>query len=206
MFWYNYIKFDLYFTAIPKNLDFIDLIEYNKAQDCEFDVYSVDIRQKKKTNPNKVQEIPVNLLTNERTTPHQESSKASVHKTAPIIDEPPAPPALDSTVSVKKDELALKMRIVDIEVCDNDKEDGDIISLKLNGNLILEHLELKKQPYKITVMLAKGENTLVMKAENLGTRGNNTAAIKINDSVLPPKTVILNSDMGHSEALRIVVK
>jgi hypothetical protein len=51
---------------------------------------------------------------------------------------------------------------------------------------------------------ANGANNLIMQAENLGTRGNNTAAIKIDDGVSPPQTVVLNSDMGKSEVLRIL--
>ena len=47
------VKFDLYFTPIPKDVEYIDVIEYNGTESCEYDVYKVDIRRKSRLNRQK---------------------------------------------------------------------------------------------------------------------------------------------------------
>jgi hypothetical protein len=237
------VKFDLYFTPIPKDVEFISLVEYNTTQPCEYDVFDVDIREKKKTKPNKIQELPSNppfvskspfkvipapsikkevpkvvkkeepkgiAKKEEKKQTNEERAKKDAEKKArennpPAVVEVPAKKE-DPKVSVKSKALSVKTRTVNIEIWDNDKEDGDIISLKLNGKWVLQNREVKKTPYKMSLTLTEGENILIMQAENLGTRGNNTAAIKVDDGVSPTQTVVLNSDMGKSEAIKINVE
>lgn len=238
------VKFDLYFTPIPKDVEYIDLVEYNTKESCEYDVFEIDIRQKKKTNPKKVQEMPVNppiadtspfkkipippsLNDKERDKlvqalkdklaeqKRQNKEKAAKKdKTPPVVaqktpvktPEPEPTKKEEPTVSVKTKAIEVKTREVNIEIWDNDKEDGDIVSLKLNGKWILQNREVKKEPYKLKLSLSTGENILIMQAENLGTRGNNTAAIRVDDGISPPQTSVLNSDMGKSEAIKINVQ
>jgi hypothetical protein len=84
-------------------------------------------------------------------------------------------------------------------------EDGDIISLSLNGEWIIRNLEVKKCKSTFYVDLDQGENFLVMKAENIGTKPPNTAAFLI-ESTTFSKELILNSDYGKSEMIQINVK
>ena len=82
------------------------------------------------------------------------------------------------------------------------KQDGDIVSLKLNNEWILLNFPLKKEKHTIIIPLKKPENQLMLFAENLGSIPPNTAAISINDNSTV-KTFILNSDMKSSESIKI---
>lgn len=104
------------------------------------------------------------------------------------------------TVNIKK--CTVKSYKITIQIWDNNKEDGDVVSLKLNNDWILTNFPLKKEKHTIQLSLKKQVNTLLLFAENLGSIPPNTAAISINDNVLV-KTFILNSDMKSSEAIKI---
>lgn len=100
------------------------------------------------------------------------------------------------TVTVESDEIS-------VSIWDNGKEDGDIISLNVNGEWVLKDFEVKSESDKINVKIKKGENFIVLHAENLGRIEPNTAALKIDDGQME-KTIILNSNMGESEGIKIV--
>lgn len=91
-----------------------------------------------------------------------------------------------------------------LQVWDNNKEDGDIISLKLNNTWVLTNFLLKKEKYTLKLKLNRIENQLMLFAENLGSIPPNTAAISIDDAT-SVKTFILNSDMKKSEVVNITL-
>lgn len=99
-------------------------------------------------------------------------------------------------LNVDSDELLLK-------IWDNDLVDGDIISLQLNGNWILKEHLVTKGKKKLKIRLTQKFNTLVLYAENLGSKPPNTAAIMVYDGKTEHK-IILQSDKGKSEAMSIV--
>ena len=125
---------------------------------------------------------------------------------------------LDSVISSKKfradevmkrkvvssKEWTVKKNKVVLQVWDNNKEDGDIISLKFNDKWILTNFLLKKEKHTIPITLNKKENQLLLFAENLGSIIPNTAAISIDDNILV-RTFILNSDMSKSETVKIIL-
>jgi len=89
-----------------------------------------------------------------------------------------------------------------LEIFDHRQEDGDIVSINFNGKWILKEKKLKKVPLKIIVELnEKGENYLLLHAENLGEVPPNTIAIRYYQEGLR-KMVVLNSDMNQSEMIR----
>lgn len=124
----------------------------------------------------------------------------------------------DSIISTKKNntkditkrkvisskEWTVTNKKITLEVWDNNKEDGDIISLKFNDTWILSNFLLKKEKYKIELELTDTNNQLLLYAENLGTIPPNTAAISIDDNKLI-RTFILNSDMSKSETVKIIL-
>ncbi len=198
------LAFQVYFTPMPNDLKTIDLIEYNGRESCEYDVYSIDIQQKIRTKTDtktdtKTEKITEKITKNEKQITNNKLGGLSVDVKQPANTEQPP------VVSIQKKTLSVKTKNVDIEIWDNDKEDGDIITLKLNGKIILENKEVKKEHFKTTLTLTSGENVLVMQAVSIGTKGNNTAAFMVNDGVSPPQTRVLNSDMGKSEAIKINV-
>jgi hypothetical protein len=112
---------------------------------------------------------------------------------------------LEKTKVELKETLTLTDKKAKLSIWDNNVEDGDIISLSLNGEWIIRNLEVKKCKSTFYVDLDQGENFLVMKAENIGTKPPNTAAFLI-ESTAFSKELILNSDYGKSEMIQINVK
>ncbi len=127
--------------------------------------------------------------------------------------------ATDSIISIKKNstkditkrkivsskEWTVTNKKITLEIWDNNKEDGDIISLKFNNTWILSNFLLKKEKYKIELELSNTNNQLLLYAENLGSIPPNTAAISIDDNKLI-RTFILNSDMSKSETIKIILE
>lgn len=103
------------------------------------------------------------------------------------------------------DEIILEQEEVIIQVWDDGKEDGDIISLRLNDEWLLRKYTVKKSKEKIEAKLKQGDNLLIMHAENLGDIEPNTAALIIKCEKFE-KRITLNSDMGKSEAIRIKIE
>ena len=102
------------------------------------------------------------------------------------------------------DTLSLKNEDISIEVWDNNQEDGDIISLSLNGEYLCKNLEVKKEKVQFKIPNLQGKNLLILHAENLGSIPPNTAALRI-VSGNETKEVVLNSDQGKSEAIQILI-
>ncbi len=90
-----------------------------------------------------------------------------------------------------------------VRVWDNKTEDGDLISLNLNGEWITQNLYLKKKVKTFKVNLRQKENFLVLHALNLGRIPPNTAAISIVDGK-NKQTLVLSSDLEQSQAISIV--
>ena len=105
---------------------------------------------------------------------------------------------------VTSKEWTVKQEKIVLQIWDNNKEDGDIISLKFNDTWILSNFLLTKQKYTITLNLKTKDNQLLLFAENLGSIPPNTAAISIDDDDLV-RTFMLNSDMSKSESVKIIL-
>lgn len=104
--------------------------------------------------------------------------------------------AANHVLSVNGDEVI-------IQFWDNSQEDGDIISLNLNGEWILKNYILKKSKGEMILDLVKGENYLILHAENLGEVSPNTATLSVIEDGKLTKSIELSSDMGKSAAIKI---
>jgi hypothetical protein len=104
-----------------------------------------------------------------------------------------------------KETISIPDKKTKVSIWDNHVEDGDIISLSLNGEWIVRNLEVKKCRTSIYLNLDPGENYLVMKAENTGSEPPNTAAFLF-ESANFSKEIVLKSDLGKSEMIQINVK
>lgn len=105
---------------------------------------------------------------------------------------------------VSSKECFVKKTKITLQVWDNNQEDGDVISLKLNNTWVLTNFPLKNEKYTIPIELKKKDNQLLLFAENLGSIPPNTAAISIDDGTTS-RTYILNSDMSKSEMVKITL-
>jgi hypothetical protein len=92
---------------------------------------------------------------------------------------------------------------ISVFIWDKNKEDGDQISLYLNGKAILENHTVSKTKMEINIKLQPGSNIIVMHALNLGRVPPNTAALRIEDGT-KPKIITLISDLEKSGALEII--
>lgn len=102
--------------------------------------------------------------------------------------------------------IKVKKPTVKIMVYDHQIVDGDIISLFLNGELILEEYTLIKEKNVLTVTLPEGDNKLILYAHNLGKYKPNTAGVIVDDGTGKPQTLILQSDLNESGVLMIKYK
>ena len=80
------------------------------------------------------------------------------------------------------------------------EEDGDIVSVWINDNVVLDNYMLTNAGRTFTFQVQPGNNKLVLFAINEGDVGPNTAAITINNS----RRINLSPDLLRGEAINIV--
>jgi WD40 repeat protein len=106
-----------------------------------------------------------------------------------------------------KDEktFKIKSRYIIINVWDNEKIDGDIISINFNGKWILKNYPLIKE--KKTLLLPLNENSkndLIFHAENVGTIPPNTAAVRLEYDNGVIKDFDINSDFDSNGIIHLI--
>ena len=92
---------------------------------------------------------------------------------------------------------------ITIYIWDANQEDGDKISLVVNGKYLLENYTTKRKRKKIKYKLKKGENIIEITATNLGSTPPNTSRIEIVDS----KTkypIITQLELNKTAIIKIV--
>ena len=103
-------------------------------------------------------------------------------------------------------ELVVENPNIMISLWDHGRQDGDIVSIYLNGEAVVtKHtLTYKKKQYEITLDTSKSNN-LFLYAHNLGRFAPNTVSMEIRDGQMA-ENIILNSDLKSCEAVLINVK
>ena len=95
---------------------------------------------------------------------------------------------------------------INLSVWDNERVDGDRISLSLNGKWILRNYEIAKEKHSLDIELIKNQvNELVFFAENLGEIPPNTTAINIQYEGYN-KTHIMRSNMDKSASINFYIE
>lgn len=92
-----------------------------------------------------------------------------------------------------------------LEIWDSRKEDGDAVSVSLNGIQIAERTEVNRQPKKIEIELKKGKNEILFKAENLGNIPPNTAALRVYGNGFE-KFIQLNTDFKRNNVVEVFLE
>lgn len=100
--------------------------------------------------------------------------------------------------------LNAESKTMKINIYDKNRVDGDIVSIYLNGKLIVENVQVTHQKKEISLQLQSGSNVLVMYAINLGRIPPNTAALEINNGSKRNKITTLVSDFKNSGALELI--
>lgn len=103
-------------------------------------------------------------------------------------------------------ELRFSNENISVSLWDHGRQDGDIVSIYLNGETIVSkhHLTYRKKQIKFKLDPTK-QNELFLYAHNLGSSPPNTVSIALTDGTTSEK-IILNSDLKSCEAVHIKVE
>ena len=100
-----------------------------------------------------------------------------------------------STVEVKNPNIRIK-------IWDNGTVDGDIATIFLNGEQLVNRHRVSKYKYSIPVTLKAENNFLILHAEDLGDISPNTVAVSVDDGVRE-QIIVLSSNLKESGAILI---
>ncbi len=123
----------------------------------------------------------------------------------------PDPPAPKGVLKYKQQEkrevevdrvLEVKNNTVRVRVWDNGIIDGDILTLFVNGEMILENYRVTRRKHETIVKLDKPTNFLILHAINLGSISPNTVAVSVDDGI-EEQVVIMSSNLDKSGAIMI---
>lgn len=103
-------------------------------------------------------------------------------------------------------ELSFENENISVSLWDHGREDGDIVSIYLNGKAIVSKHFLTYGRKNISFKLDSYKtNELFLYAHNLGKSPPNTVSIELTDGSTSEK-IILNSDLKSCEAVQIMVQ
>ena len=74
-----------------------------------------------------------------------------------------------------------KSKTINLELYDGGQEDGDVISISVNGKTVLDNFTVSSIRKILSVELQNDKTTIVLTAKSVGTISTNTAVIEIND-------------------------
>jgi hypothetical protein len=154
------------------------------------------------------------LPCDEEKKPKEEPQKAQ--KDEPTVAEPiattaPTAPVKEDLQEIEGRKLTLKKtltmqnRRISMKVWDNSIEDGDIISIYVNGKKKYSNIYLTTKPQEFLLDLQPGENTITAHAESFGKSEPNTAAIKVSDGK-NEQLLTLSASKNQEEMIKIVVE
>ena len=92
---------------------------------------------------------------------------------------------------------------VKLFIWDANLEDGDKITLTINGDIILYDFETTNARKRIKYRLVDGENTIEIKATNLGTSPPNTSRIELVDNKIK-YPIITQLELGKTAIIKII--
>ena len=148
------------------------------------------------------------VVEQEKTTPTiqvQEPEKQPETKVEPPITQSTAPAEIEGRKTIVNKTIGVSSRKVTLKVWDNSVEDGDIISIYINGVNKYPNIILTTKPQEFPLELDKGENFITAHVESFGKREPNTAAILVNDGKRSQK-LTLSATRNQEETMKITVE
>ena len=158
-------------------------------------------RKKKKTKP-----TPKKLPKQKPSDTKEEKPKQVKRVEAPEVQTTEVREEFDGRKISYTKELEFNSTDITVKIWDHGRQDGDIVSIYLNGSSVVNkhYLTYYKREFKIKLDPNKS-NDLFLYAHNLGTSPPNTVSIEISDGARS-ENIILNSDLKSCEAVMISVK
>ncbi len=125
--------------------------------------------------------------------------------TEPIANEPNVPSTLRGRAVNVLGTVSVTNKNVTFNVWDSGQIDGDIISLNVNGDWVLENYTLGATKRAISVTLpSRGYSYVVLYAHNEGSLPPNTAALSINDGARE-QNLVLSANLQTNGAYNLRV-
>ena len=114
-------------------------------------------------------------------------------------------PVQETSKFEKRDEdvqntVRIRSKNIKLSFWDDQKIDGDIISVNVNGEWVVEQLELAQQPMVIDINLNGADDSLIIYAHNEGSISPNTVALSIFDGHIE-RRMTLKSDLKTNARL-----
>ena len=91
---------------------------------------------------------------------------------------------------------------ITLALWDDAVEDGDSVSININGRWIVQGFPVKKNPQFIRVTLAPGPNTITFVADNLGSIPPNTSVLEIIDGK-KRKSFTIETNLDQNNLIKI---
>lgn len=128
---------------------------------------------------------------------------------ADVYFKPTAQNNLDDLVAERTTEpvatIAVDTAAIAIELWDGAVQDGDSISLRLNGKWITTGFPVRNAVQKIPIRLQPGENELLFMADNLGSISPNTAELRIRYGN-KTHSLRLSTDMRKNNTIKLILE
>ena len=99
--------------------------------------------------------------------------------------------------------VEVSSRQITLAIWDDAVEDGDSISLSINGNWIVQGLAVKKRPQFIIVTVEPGQNKITFIADNLGSIPPNTSVLEIIDGK-KRKSFMIDTNLSQNNLINIM--
>ena len=101
----------------------------------------------------------------------------------------------------------VQSRYILVNIWDDEKIDGDTLSVNFNGKWILKNYHLIKEKKTLLLTLKKNqENEIIFHAENLGKQPPNTAAVQLEYDNGKKQEFNMHSDFNANGIIRIIQK
>ncbi len=113
----------------------------------------------------------------------------------------------DRPITVTESPISLSSKNVVFNVWDSGQIDGDIITLVVNGRIVLDTYELTGSEFSVPVELDNlGYNYVLLYAHNEGSISPNTAALSMTDSDGNYQLLTLSADLLSNSACDLIVQ
>ena len=187
---YNIAKFVTPFFSISNKASDERKKKHEKAQETNRELTRREKREKRKNQKEKkekIQAISSNTTSN------------------PPKKENPVRAEFEGRKISYTEELSFDSEDITIKIWDHGRQDGDIVSIYLNGSPVVSkhYLTYYKREFKVKLNTDKS-NDLFLYAHNLGDAPPNTVSVEISDGS-KSENLILNSDLQSCEAVMISV-
>lgn len=170
-------------------------------------VQQTEVKEEKK--PERVVETTItkveekNHITNEETLVKDTTSNSNKNSSNTVFADKNIPKSVYGRPVEMQSEIKVTQKQLRLKVWDDYSEDGDIVSISLNGEWIIQNYTLRNEPKFIDIQLKPGNNYLVLFAHNTGDVPPNTAAVATEVNRQQYRLTI-SSDLKISGALNII--